>query len=41
MLENKEYYLLTWSPVSESTVYFGLKPLIIDTFMNQLVNEKI
>ena len=41
MLENKEYYLVSWSPVGGSTVYLGPKPLIIYTCMNQLVNGQI
>ena len=38
MLENKEYYLVSWSPVGGSTFYLSPKPLNIDTFMNQFVN---
>ena len=41
LLKNKEYYLLILSPVVESTVYLGPKPLNIDTCMNQLVNGQI
>ena len=41
MFENKEYYLVSWSPVGESTVYLGPKPLNIDTWMNQFVNKQI
>ena len=37
-LENKEYYLVSWSPVGGSTVYLVPKPLNIDTCMNQFVN---
>ena len=38
MLENKEYYLVSWPPVGGSTVYLGPKPLNIDTCMNEFVN---
>ena len=41
MVENKEYYLVSWSPVGGSTVYLGPKPLNIDTCMNQFVNGQI
>ena len=41
MLENKEYYLVSWSPVGGSTVYLGTKPLNIDTCMSQLLNGQI
>ena len=41
MLQNKEHYLVSWSPVGGSTVYLGPKPLNIDTCMNQFVNGQI
>ena len=41
MLENKEYYLVSWSPVGGSTVYLGPMPLNIDICMNQFVNGQI
>ena len=41
MLENKEYYFVSCSPVGGSTVYLGPKPLNIDTCMNQFVNGQI
>ena len=41
MLENKEYYLVSWWPVGGSTVYLGPRPLNIDTYMNQFVNGHI
>ena len=34
MLQNKEYYLVSWSPVGGSIVSLGPKPLNIDTCMN-------
>ena len=41
MLKNKEYYLVSWLPVGESTVYLGQKSLNIDTYMNQFLNGQI
>ena len=41
ILKNKEYYLVSWSPVGGSTVYLDPKPLNIDTCMNQFVNGQI
>ena len=41
MLENKEYYLVSWSPVGGSTVYLGPKLLNIEAYMKQFVNGQI